>query len=292
MGEPSYFVQFPHPGGQHLPPTDEMPWNTGDHKRKFLRSRGRYLDGDVVREDELVFWGEWEPQSRVVRRWSASDGLPRALHEPCWTPLAGQGFRQNTDPWIWGDTMLYSCCKQIVGPARSATWLQRLTRGSVICFGSSVAGRFCLDTVFVVASAAPWTAGDLDGLEADEAFLACTADPVARSRDRDVPLTLYRAATYGAPVDGMFSFIPARHAADPDPRFERPPIALPGMVNPASRQAPSGSRQPLDAATIAEAWQAVLAQVTSVDLLAAVSLEVPPRRGRNIVAHGSDRLRC
>ena len=104
MGEPRYFVQFPHPGGEHRPDTQLMAWNTDDHRRKFLGSHGRYLDGDQLREGNLVLWGEWEAQSRVVRRWAVSGRMPCVLHEPYWAPLEGEGFRQNTDPWIWGET--------------------------------------------------------------------------------------------------------------------------------------------------------------------------------------------
>lgn len=31
-----FFVQFPHPGAEHNPRTDEMSWNTAPHRRKFL----------------------------------------------------------------------------------------------------------------------------------------------------------------------------------------------------------------------------------------------------------------
>ena len=39
-----FFVQFPHPGGEQNPRTSDIPWNTGDHRRKFLVTPGRYLD--------------------------------------------------------------------------------------------------------------------------------------------------------------------------------------------------------------------------------------------------------
>lgn len=49
------FVQFPHPGGEHVPAMDEMPWNVGPHRRHFLISRGRYPDWRRrCRDDELV----------------------------------------------------------------------------------------------------------------------------------------------------------------------------------------------------------------------------------------------
>lgn len=62
------FVQFPHPGGEHNPPDHEMPWNVAGHRRKFLIAPGDYVDADDRHDDvEVVFWGEWEPPSRIER---------------------------------------------------------------------------------------------------------------------------------------------------------------------------------------------------------------------------------
>jgi hypothetical protein len=291
--ERCFFVQFPHPGGEHNPPTDIMPWNVHDHRRKFLRAQGRYLghDGRVV-PARLVLWGEWEPPSRVVQRWPKSGRLPRALHEPYWATPQGTGFRQNTDPWVWGKNMFYSCCKQTVGDQRSATAMQRLTRGSVICFGSTMDGAFCLDTVFVVASAEPWTAVGASELQANDAFIICTAGSIANSPDARVTFTLYRGATFDRPVGSMFSFVPALRADDEAARFPRPSIKLPGLVNPMSRQSTWGSRRPLDVDTVASAWSAVKDQVVGAGLGLAVSLDVPPREARIQPLQIGTRTRC
>jgi hypothetical protein len=280
--ERCFFVQFPHPGGEHNPPTDIMPWNVHDHRRKFLRAQGRYLghDGHVV-SARLVLWGEWEPPSRIVRRWPQDGHLPRALHEPFWTTPEGDEFRQNTDPWIWGENMLYSCCKQTAGDQRSATAMQRLTRGS-----------FCLDTVFVVASAEPWTAVGASELQADDAFIICTAGSIANSPDARVTFTLYRGATFDRPVGSMFSFVPALRADDEAARFPRPSIKLPGLVNPMSRQSTWGSRRPLDVDTVTSAWSAVKDQVVGAGLGLAVSLDIPPREARIQPLQIGTRTRC
>jgi len=150
--ETGFFVQFPHPGGEHNPPTDDMEWNAAEHRRKFLVAPGRHLDGHGrLREAELVFWGEWEPPSRVVRRWPPSGRMPGALHRPYWAQPATSGVRQSTDPWVWGERMLYSNCKQVTGPKRRPTSMQRLPRGSVICFGSTLAGAAPSGTCVVLA---------------------------------------------------------------------------------------------------------------------------------------------
>lgn len=135
-------VHFPHPGGEHVPPGNDMGWNRGLHARKFLACPGTYIDDDgVAHDDELVFWGEWEAPSRVVRRWTRRPGLPTVVHEPYWTvPATDAGVsRRNTDPWVFGDTFLYSNCRQLT-PNRRPSALQRLPVGSLILFGSTVGG--------------------------------------------------------------------------------------------------------------------------------------------------------
>lgn len=301
-----FFVQFPHPGGEHVPASAHMPWNVGAHKRKCLIAPGGYLDGDSVVDADLVFWGEWEPPSRVEVRWPARDSLPRALHRPYWTRPTTRGSRQNTDPWVWGDRMLYSNCRQTgARPARRPSSMQRLTRGSVICFGSTVGGEFCLDTVFVVASAEAWNPAGVAALEVDEAFKVCTAESMLAGEDRDdgdgctvicqpddeASFTLYRGASVDDPVDGMFSFVPARRADGDDPRFARPAIRLPGYVNPASTQSTLGSKIPLGTSTLRSLWNQVSDQVHAEDLLFAVHLRTPERHAGGQVP-ATDRRRC
>jgi len=280
------------PGGEHNPPTDDMPWNTGHHRRKFLVAPGRYLDGDdQLREAELVLWAEWEAPSRVERRWPAAGRLPRALHRPYWGEPTRR-VRQNTDPWVWGDRMIYSNCKQVFGPERRPTSVQRLTRGSVICFGSTIDGEFCADTVFVVASADPWVPADAADLDVDDAFRTCTAGSIAaKRRNAHLSLTLYRGATVEDPVEGMFSFVPARRADAKHPRFPRPPIQS-GFINPSNRQSTWGSKRPLSMDTLRNTWEAVRHQVLAADLLLAVRFQTPDRERNDEAVPETARQRC
>ena len=210
------------------------------------------------------------------------------LHRPHWIVPRGRGYRQNTDPWAWGDRMIYCCCKQTIRGGRP-TALQRLGRGSVICFGSTVGHAFCVDTVFVVASAEPWAAGDAADMGLDEAFRVCTADAIVTWQDLEpgasgcapgesVPFTLYRGATVDDPVDGMFSFVPARRAdAGPEAmRFARPAVELPGLINPASQQSAWGANRPLPPDRVFDAWEALAVQVLAADLVLATWLQTPP----------------
>lgn len=289
-----FFVQFPHPGGEHNPRTGDMPWNTHDHHhRKFLIAPGRYVDeDDRIREAELVFWGEWEPPSRVERRWPASDRLPRALHRPYWGQPTTSRFRQNTDPWVFGERMLYSNCRQRT-PRGQPNSMQRLTRGSVICFGSRIEGVFCVDAVLVVASAEPWTPAGAADLDVDDAFKVCTARSLMTKRgDAYLPLTLYRGATVDDRVEGMFSFVPARRADVDDLRFARPRVALPGLIKPSVWRSTWGSTCQRPLASVRDAWEAIRRQVLAADLLLAVWLQTPDRETHDVVVPESSRQRC
>jgi hypothetical protein len=189
--------------------------------------------------------------------------------------------------------MLYSNCKQVYGPHRRPTSMQRLTHGSVICFGSTIDGEFCVDTVFVVAAAEPWMPAEAADLALDEAFKTCTAGSIAaRRRDAHPPLTLYLGATVDNPVQGMYSFVPARRADRDDVRFPRPPIRLPGFINPASRQSTWGSKRPLLMATLRDSWEAVRHQVLAADLLLAVWLRTPDRESNPAAVPRAARQRC
>jgi len=149
------FVHFPHPGAEHYPGRmSRQPWNTNrKHRRKFLRSPGQYVaTAGSLAEAPLAFWAEWEAPSYVIQRWLEGDHFPRFLQEPRWERPRIKGFRQNTDPWVFGDCFRYSNCHQL-----NQRGLQNLAPGSVILFGSTLglasgAGpRFVLDALFVVA---------------------------------------------------------------------------------------------------------------------------------------------
>jgi hypothetical protein len=288
-----FFVQFPHPGAEHRPAGDDMQWNVGPHGRKFLIAPGRYKDADgQLAAADLMLWGEWEPPSRIERRWPTADQPPHVLHRPYWITPSTTGFRQNTDPWVWGKQMLYSNCKQVRGPHQRETSMQRLCPGSVICFGSTIGGEFCLDTVFVIASAERWAPATANTLDVSEAFLACTADAVAsRATDAagcipdrtgcggEVELTLYRGATVETPIDGMYSFAPASIADSASARFARPAIRAPGLIDPTSRQSTRGSKHALTPKQVHAAWLCVVNHVLDAGLVLGVYFQTPPHRG-------------
>lgn len=287
-GRVAAIVQFPHPGGEHVPSGEVMGWNTRDHQRKFLVSPGLFVNDidDIPTADELVFWGEWEARSRIIQRWPRHPELPTVLHAPFWSPPAFDGTRQNTDPWVFGDSFLYSNCKQHTNnkPERRPSALQTLPAGSMILFGSAKQkpSRFLIDTVFVVRDTLG-TFVPFDGthhLPVDDAFTTCTLDSLTTYEPHigTSTYTLVRAATIDVPVHGMFSFVPCRVYSDDRMRFPRPTINLAGIIDP-TRQSPSGAtakdRRPLG--DVVAAWHAVVDQVRYAGLRLGVHFATPPQ---------------
>ncbi|MFR9797120.1 hypothetical protein ACL02U_14605 [Streptomyces sp. MS06] len=274
-------VQFPHPGAEHRPGrTDAMPWNSGAHRRKFLRSPGSWVDGcGAVNRGDMTFWGEWEAPSRIARRWPADGHLPRFLHQPVLSDPPVGRYVQNTDPLVFGHRFRYSNCKQFDTTHGRPSGLQDLARGSIILFGSRLGGEFfVLDTVFVVADGRPFSLGDPDCL-ADEPFVQRVVVEPLRSGagGQQRKYTLFDGAMYDEPVEGMYSFVPGLPVDGEPQRFARPVIELPGFINPLSHQSPRSytarDSVALDAAR--NAWRAVTDRVLAAGCVLGFDLEEP-----------------
>lgn len=148
-----------------------MLWNDAPmHARKYIYNNGKYVtydnEGRGILSDKtkVVFWGEWEPQSRVIRE--SQLGIIdesklkkiklKYLHEPLISKEIGQqesSKLQNTDPYVFGmsesdPSFYYCCCKQ--NRKSGTTEMQNLKIGDIILFGSFLKNKFMLDTVFVV----------------------------------------------------------------------------------------------------------------------------------------------
>lgn len=144
----------------------------------------------------------------------------------------------------------------------------------MVLFGSTIGGEFILDTVFVVKDSCPFS--PVEPPETDEAFRVCTIESlITTGYGATDPLTLYRGATYAAPINGMYSFVPCRRANTAQARFPRPSISLPGYVNPSSTRAARGAKDPRSAADVREQWENVCKQVLDAGCLLGVWFETP-----------------
>jgi hypothetical protein len=275
------FVQFIHPGGEHWPDQDGMKsWNFDSHHRKFLASRGQYSDASQVQEGEIVFWGEWEAESRVVKRYDerVPDG-PHFLYEPFFVEPDQYGDgRQNTDPFVFGDQFHYTGCLQHT--SRGETQLRHLTPGSVVLFGSCLQkSRFVIDTVLVVANYIDHSAQDyrdkVTGAVSSTYFRVTVApwygNPGETSRQVH---RLYFGATYERNVEGMFSFFPCRPHDKALNGFARPEIFIPDFITRNLTQGKKIARL-TNGAEAKELWDEVVTQVLKQGLLLGLRAELP-----------------
>ena len=280
------FVQFSHPGWEHEPDrSGGKAWNTytHNHMRKFMQLRGEWVDQNGSRRTgDLRSWGEWEPESDLIRELDQPGGdaqYPRYLWHPYYIPKDSYRELHNTDPFVFGGRFLYSNCGQPSKPG-----LTQLEEGSVIAFGSGkkIDGerRWMLDTVLVVKEyfdyGAPEARMALEDSTPD-AFRIATVGPLL-DNDEEAQLRLYSGATPDDPVDGMYSFFPATPAGGSS-GFPRPLIELPSeYFNPRSWQAPKGLRRDRSPEERHGLWDSLVRQVYAAGLVLGTHAASPARR--------------
>jgi len=255
------FVQFIHPGVEPTPDRDGyISWNRNDHKRKFIKLKGSYVDekGSKVEDKELIFWGEWEPQSEAIKinNPKKDEQHPMYIYEPYYNlaeinnksnsgGCEGNGY-QNTDPFVFGDRFIYSICKQ--RSKRGPTQIRYLEKGSVILFGSRLNNKFVVDTVFVVGNYIDYKCTE-DGLEElkdnlikryslsenyiekyFEISLYRFMDSLKSGNEKDKNYRLYIGATYEDKHECMFSYFPCQPYKKDTQGFVRPNVNLKGKI--------------------------------------------------------------
>lgn len=260
-----------------------------------MQLSGEWVAGDDSRQvGDLRAWGEWEPESDLIRRLDRPrDDLqsPRYLWRPYYVPRNNYRGLHSTDPFIFGARFLYSHCGQA-----SKRGLRCLGQGSVIAFGSGRVidnvPRWMLDTVLVVSDFKDYIAADARMALKDwvpATFLDVTGGPLI-DNGREAPtsgtcaapparLRIYRGATPDDPIQGMFSFVPAIPAGR-NSGFPRPLVDLPGdYFNARNFRAPMGqsrSRRPDELRTV---WKRLVEQVCDAGLVLGTRADLPARRG-------------
>lgn len=237
-------VQFLHPGGEHRPTKRQLKngiqpfeWNFSNHKRKFMKVEGQYIDqsNKLQSADDLYFWGEWEPWSNVhpISTQNQSADSPHFIHEPIYYKdptkypeyLNGKRsqHRQNTDPFVFADQFLYGLCQQNrkTGP----TILQYLAPGSIILFGScKQKSYFALDTVFVISERE--TYGPMSYYKDLGGNIPQHYDKIMGFNDWPKPdksqkLVSYKGASFNKQYKEMYSFVPCKVGVGGMNGFER-----------------------------------------------------------------------
>lgn len=272
-------VQFPHPGREHNAKAqlgDVFPWNSGEHKRKFLEVPGTWRgEDDREQTGRLRFWGEYEPESRVEALGAKQGDLPRYLHMPLY-PSTSTGPRQNTDPIVLGGFWYSNCRQHQLKDAHSPTKMQALDPGSLVVFGSRRGGGFVLDTVLVVGRSLTYGREDIADLPVPQHVRDMALHPLYSDQDRHLRFTLHEGRTAAA-GPGPYSFVPALPSSHGEGRFARPQVRLSDgdLVNDNLAMAVRVKQR--NAEQVAQVWEELRQLVLDAGLVLGTHLEVPPR---------------
>lgn len=299
------FVQFIHPGIEHSSSTG-VAWNRGGHRRKFMLSSGYAADmiDAAPTAAELVFWGEWEPQSKIVQIFATPQKHnPKTLFKPYYSKQSNYTNLQNTDPFIFDGPFLYSCCQQ-TKPGYTSQ-MSHLDKGSVILFGSCLGRQFVLDTVFVVKDYIDYQPQKAMA-ELKRHVPRVFIETVLNTFDAEVcrnSLTLQNCVPSAPPSDfkeflnrlyigvthnerdqfgGMFSYVPCNTRTSALTGFARPTIKIDkNLSNCITPQLSQGRKQTelADIKAIAIPWHSVTEQVLAQGLLLGTHFEAPRRYG-------------
>ncbi|MBQ7524191.1 MAG: hypothetical protein IJT08_01110, partial [Alphaproteobacteria bacterium] len=204
--------------------------------RKLLCHPGWYVKNGRLVHNELTFWGEWEPQSRITRIDNPIEDKcsPHVIHRPLLDlsepKTDARGCRQNTDPFVFHDRFLYRCCKQI--NAKGPTRLAHLLPGSIVLFGSKVNERFVIDTVFVVGDFRDYydKKGGMDFDPNLKKYAEIVGVGLKSSGhgncsgcgNNPSQMRLYYGATPDNRCEGMYSFVPCKRLSDDEKGWARP----------------------------------------------------------------------
>jgi len=190
----------------------------------------------------------------------------------------------------------YTICQQHrrYGDKIKPTRLHDLGVGSVILFGSRLAGAFVLDTVLVVASSSPHNQSTYRRLSQAPSYFEVTLNTLYAQDsnhgccDPSAPgdtYRLYEGATSDHPIDGMFSFVPCLPYRPQQSAFARPVIQHPALSSNQSQ----GFRVPIvgDTSRIRAVWEDIRQEVLTdpSGLWLGTSLRFPANR---TAARGSE----
>jgi len=292
------FVQFIHPGGEHIPDNEEYKfWNTGNHRRKFIKNKGKYIKGlkDTPKEEDIVFWAEWEPESKIVKAIATPlRNGPKYIYEPFYTKFEEKNPPlQNTDPFVFGNQFHYTICQQY--RKGKPIQLRYLEKGSVILFGSCQnRSQFMLDTVFVVGDYIDHEKATYEAVLKNKitetyeevAIIPSYQETLMKGKCSFKPiedqqsLRLYFGATYDNSFDGMFSFFPCLPFDEAEKGFARPVIKLEGII---TDNLPQGNKLNYQnsAENIKKLWMAVVKQVLDQKLYLGVFTELSKKQKIN-----------
>ena len=280
-------VQFIHPGKEQTKIARGFcRWNSATrsdkawpHRRKFFACNADYIARGRHEHGLVGFWGEWEAPSLARSIPARSDEDPHFVHLPALSKPHSYDGLLDTDPFVFGERFLYCGCQQHTAhhhpDGARETFLRRLLPGSLILFGSSVAGRFVLDTAFLTHDSRDYPNAEfatLKGFVPAPYYGVSLYTQAAGNLSCD-SFRLYRGTT---PADGIgeaFSFTPCRPFAGVG--FRRPTLDIPGVITPILTQGKKFTEA--DAAGVITIWREVRRQVEAQACALAYHVALAPK---------------
>lgn len=295
-----HVIQLLHPGKEHtFDKTEKYPlknWNVGEHKRKFVKYPGKYVENGEIKTDNLLFWCEWEPPSIVgktlinnykkipLEKINNYSDFPKFRHDELFFYKTNGG--ENTDPCIFGSLFKYGLCKQSRYNKQRGihypTQLTNLDNGSIILFGSYKKNKqtedklFVIDTVFVVNDGLEYNTGSDLKNSNDSRITPQYHEIFTRFVDyNNVSRRLYFGATYTNQVGDMYSFVPAKlyNEKDSDFGFERPNLVINKIISPGLNSNFKSTEMSLK--NCKAIWDEIVIQIEAQGLIKAVNFATP-----------------
>lgn len=284
-------VQLMHPGVEHNSKSG-IVWNTGQHRRKFIKHKGIYLKNKIPKEDELVFWAEWEPQSKKVKYLkNKSAGSPKLLFSPYYSfkEIERKSDLANTDPFIFGN-FIFTVCQKYRSSHKKTILAEGLIPGDLVLFGSNLRGAFILDLVFVVKDSLKVTSSNYKkvlGRRIDKTYLDVALERIFRSNKSDShvgynnsdgcepslnEINIHFGATYYEKIYGMYSFVPCRVFEANSDGFSRPILHYKNIIQDGLKQNFKMSKK-LEIQEIKSVWKKILEVMKSEKLYPGIKID-------------------
>ncbi|MEC8968466.1 MAG: hypothetical protein VX756_04900 [Bacteroidota bacterium] len=288
-------IQFLHTSVEATPENTndtEIPWNNHtNHRRKFILSKGKYAKNGNYFEDNLVYWGEWEAQSKIEKLKNYKSHLPSFLNMPFLDPSVPERTH-NTDPYVFGQNFRYIVCKQGFFEV-----LRRLDPFSLILFGSCINKKFCLDTLFVVSEKKfNYNIENIENVfQEKNQYYYASVNPLYDDTkfnnkveqedncriEKGNNYSFYKGVNFEEKKEykGIFSYVPCKKfnsEKETDFVFKQPAIELDFIVNNQTQGLNACNGKDFTIQEIIEYWNKISEIITSAGLLHGVYFKTPP----------------
>lgn len=246
-----YFTPHPfsEPTGNSLTPTLCLCNMQGPHKRKLINAKNADVvdnNNKLLLNQDVFFIGEFEGCSNYSTNINYGKGSSfRNIHSPIFvTPCINTRFL-NTDPFVFGDTMYYSCCKV----------RKSMAPGDMVLFGHRRQGYFYIDTVIILdktIASNNWQNNNVHSNYIDYSLSRTQAN-------------YFWSCKMYAQNQQLFSFIPCKIK---DSAIKYPKVSIPGL----STQANGGSMHGVNVQSI---FNSIVQQIRNQGFDLAVRLDMP-----------------